>query len=415
MVLTRARTARRRIGHPRQPTTSRTRRTPTRLRRPEPDLHVALVAPGLPARVREQLGRQAGRDRQVAGGSPVPRAAASPRGRDVKAQAATHARPAARRRRRDQHPDDRGRPVRQLHPGPGPRPAAVRARVPASSKATAPTPVPVPANALALDTAFLNDIAHNADPRPDTTRPGTPLKPDADRSARRRRLRRASRPATYDNELLDVHFICGDGRCNENIALTAVHQVFHSEHDRLVDDIKNTLANDTDRRSHRRLADWQTPLGRVPTAGTASGSSRPPASSPRWSTSTWCSRSSRARFSPRSTRSSRSRSPRPTSTRRSRAEFAHAVYRFGHSMLTETIPRTNADGSHNDISLLDGFLNPAAYYDGGTAGTLTAAAGRAAASSWACRTRPATSSTSSSPTRSATTCWACRSTCRPST
>ena len=43
------------------------------------------------------------------------------------------------------------------------------------------------------------------------------------------------------------------------------------------------------------------------------------------------------------------------------AEFAHAVYRFGHSMLTEHIPRTNADGSHNDIPLLDGFLNPAAY------------------------------------------------------
>ena len=36
----------------------------------------------------------------------------------------------------------------------------------------------------------------------------------------------------YDNELLDLHFICGDGRCNENIALSAIHQVFHSEHDR---------------------------------------------------------------------------------------------------------------------------------------------------------------------------------------
>ena len=29
-----------------------------------------------------------------------------------------------------------------------------------------------------------------------------------------------------------------------------------------------------------------------------------------------------------------------------RAEFAHAVYRFGHSMLTETVARTNADGTH---------------------------------------------------------------------
>ena len=40
---------------------------------------------------------------------------------------------------------------------------------------------------------------------------------------------------SYDNELLDLHYICGDGRCNENIGLTAIHQIFHMEHDRLVD------------------------------------------------------------------------------------------------------------------------------------------------------------------------------------
>ena len=38
------------------------------------------------------------------------------------------------------------------------------------------------------------------------------------------------------------------------------------------------------------------------------------------------------------------------------AEFAHAVYRFGHSMLTDTISRTGAA----DLPLLDGFLN--AYF-----------------------------------------------------
>jgi hypothetical protein len=46
---------------------------------------------------------------------------------------------------------------------------------------------------------------------------------------------------TYDNELLDAHFITGDGRGNENIGLTAIHSVFHSEHNRLVDDIMNTI------------------------------------------------------------------------------------------------------------------------------------------------------------------------------
>jgi hypothetical protein len=69
-----------------------------------------------------------------------------------------------------------------------------------------------------------------------------------------------------------------------------------------------------------------------------------------------------------------------------KAEFAHAVYRFGHSMLTETISRRNEDGagdngtfgdsddtkgSQNDISLLDGFLNPPEYTNGGPAGALT--------------------------------------------
>ena len=40
--------------------------------------------------------------------------------------------------------------------------------------------------------------------------------------------------ATYDDELLDAHFIAGDGRVNENIGLTTVHHIFHSEHNRLV-------------------------------------------------------------------------------------------------------------------------------------------------------------------------------------
>ena len=37
------------------------------------------------------------------------------------------------------------------------------------------------------------------------------------------------------------------------------------------------------------------------------------------------------------------------------AEFAHAVYRFGHSMLTETVARTNADGS-TERHLADGCV-----------------------------------------------------------
>ncbi len=38
--------------------------------------------------------------------------------------------------------------------------------------------------------------------------------------------------------MLDAHFIAGDGRANENIGLTAVHHVFHAEHNRLVEHTK---------------------------------------------------------------------------------------------------------------------------------------------------------------------------------
>ena len=51
-------------------------------------------------------------------------------------------------------------------------------------------------------------------------------------------------PGTYDDELLNTHFTCGDGRCNENIALTTIHQIFHHEHDRLVDYNNNVIQGD---------------------------------------------------------------------------------------------------------------------------------------------------------------------------
>ena len=114
-------------------------------------------------------------------------------------------------------------------------------------------PVPVPADALRIDTAFLNDIAHAADPGSLTA----PKTPDADNATGGSLDPVAA--GQYDDELLGIHAICGDGRCNENIALQAIHQVFHSEHDRLVGDIMNTLSTDTSGITH--LADWQTPSG----------------------------------------------------------------------------------------------------------------------------------------------------------
>ena len=53
------------------------------------------------------------------------------------------------------------------------------------------------------------------------------------------------------------------------------------------------------------------------------------------------------------------------------AEFAHAVYRFGHSMLDDDVARKNADGSDNSLPLLTAFLNPPEFFDNGTAAGYT--------------------------------------------
>src|SRR4029077_5081026 len=72
-------------------------------------------------------------------------------------------------------------------------------------------PVAAPANVFHLNTAFLNDIAHSAAP--------TAGGPDADLTAGLQ-LDPPVPAGTYDNELLDLHVIAGDGRANENIGLT---------------------------------------------------------------------------------------------------------------------------------------------------------------------------------------------------
>ena len=225
-------------------------------------------------------------------------------------------------------------------------------------------PVAVPANVDHFDTPFLTDIAHDADPG--TVGPCTSLtpaptpagckSPDADNVAGTQLD--GQDPGTYDDELLAAHFCAGDGRVNENIALSAVHQIFHSEHDRLVGDITATLNKPG---NEALLAGFQKTTG----------------------VSHWT-------FGQRLFQAARfvtemeyqhlvfeefARKVQPAIdpfhvyhadlNAVIPAEFAHAVYRFGHSMLTETIDRTApaidpATGrpQHYDIKLLDGFLNP---------------------------------------------------------
>ena len=105
------------------------------------------------------------------------------------------------------------------------------------------TPVDVPNNARRMGHAFLVDIAHTAGAGQQQRR--APGEPDGRPRHRRRATLRGA--GEYDDELFDAHFVAGDGRVNENIGLTTVHHIFHSEHNRLAGDetvegsIKNVL------------------------------------------------------------------------------------------------------------------------------------------------------------------------------
>jgi Animal haem peroxidase/Bacterial Ig domain/RTX calcium-binding nonapeptide repeat (4 copies)/PASTA domain len=221
--------------------------------------------------------------------------------------------------------------------------------------------IAIPADALRTGHAFLNDIAHNAAPNPGLIGVRDGVYCDF------RSPTCTTAPGTYDGDVLDAHFVTGDGRGNENIALTMVHNIFHAEHNRLahhLDQLINQLLTPAE------ITKWKT-------ADTASG----------WG------------YGERLFQAARfvtemeyqhlvfeefARKVQPlinpflggiTSIDGAiSAEFAHTVYRLGHSMLPETVGRTNLDGSTNDARLLNVFLNPAAYNNGGPAGTLTAAA-----------------------------------------
>ncbi|WP_157132097.1 peroxidase family protein [Roseobacter sp. AzwK-3b] len=96
--------------------------------------------------------------------------------------------------------------------------------------------------------AFLEDISHTAFPKgmiDHDRNPMTPeieVLPDADTDTGNAIMPNIfGMNETYDNELLDRHFIAGDGRGNENFGLTAVHHVFHTEHNRQAAEMKQTI------------------------------------------------------------------------------------------------------------------------------------------------------------------------------
>jgi Ca2+-binding RTX toxin-like protein/methionine-rich copper-binding protein CopC len=202
--------------------------------------------------------------------------------------------------------------------------------------------------------AFLDDIAHHAVP---VTSTGEAKQPDADPSTTD-----DHQPGTYDDEMLDAHFMAGDGRVNENIGLIAVHHVFHSEHNRLAGDIDALLESAAFTDAER--AEWhRTDFG----GGWDYGERLFQAA--RFVTEMEYQHLAFEEFirkvQPMVNPFGEGGTGYHTEIDAAiAAEFAHAVYRFGHSMLTESVDRVQTDGTTDDVSLIGAFLNPPQFLDG---------------------------------------------------
>ena len=163
----------------------------------------------------------------------------------------------------------------------------------------------------------------------------------------------------HNAALLNSHFITGDGRGNENIGLTAIHTVFHAEHNRLVNDIIRVIGLSTD-------ADFQA----------------------QWHVGGLASNRYNGEYLMQAAIfinqmeyqhlvfEEFARRIQPgipvfggydyTTNSEITAEFAHSVYRFGHSQLNPTVDRIDSAGNDQSLKLLDAFLNPAAFNTLGT-------------------------------------------------
>ncbi len=220
------------------------------------------------------------------------------------------------------------------------------------------------AGAILTGHAFLDDIAHTAVP---VFGAGGVLVADADDIAGNAVPTDVRGNNTqYDNEMLDAHYIAGDGRANENIALTAVHHVFHSEHNRLVEHTKDVVLASGDLAF---LNEWLlVDVGSVPTDQAAIDAlvwdGERLFQAGRFTTEMEYQHLVFEEFGRMMQPDIDAFvfEPSVDINPNIAAEFAHVVYRFGHSMLREDIARISIDENGNpvqdDIGLIQGFLNP---------------------------------------------------------
>ncbi len=239
-------------------------------------------------------------------------------------------------------------------------------------------PVSVGADVLRTGHAFLDDIAHNAKPgggvgADDDTVAGNAIATDS-----------RGRNVAYDDELLNAHYIVGDGRGNENIGLTTIHSIFHSEHNRIADQVKEVALADFNAAlasgNAEEIEASRSFLNQWLDSDVAAGTTNPVTAN----TLDWNGERvfQAAKFATEMQYQHfvfegfvRKIQPsldvfsgyNSTVDPAIMAEFANVVYRFGHSMLTDTVDRIDTTtGASNPIGLIEAFLNPLEFAASGT-------------------------------------------------
>ena len=334
------------------------------LHRPEPDLHLAPVAPGVPARIRRlvdgkpvatghmldgasyrrrQLGRRQGTGRRDAG---------HPADRHGRASTCRCWRPTATANS-SAAPNGFVQLVTAHRPGG----SAIRRPTAASGTPAARGRHPhrpcIPDRHRAQRGAGHRSTTRPAMPIDGSRRPAAaqpdydPTKPIAGQSADCCAAR-----WTYDNEMLDRHFVTGDGRGNENIGLTA---------DALRCSTPSTTGWSTTTRKHHPRQRRPRHPQRMADDGLSPSASRPARSPRTIAALPWDGERlfQAGRFVTEMqyqhlvfeefARARAARPSIPSSSTNSAdidpaivEEFANVVYRFGHSMLTETVARLDA-------------------------------------------------------------------------
>jgi Ca2+-binding RTX toxin-like protein len=247
-------------------------------------------------------------------------------------------------------------------------------------------PSALPLNTTFINHAFLDDIAHNATPFSST---GTLKAADTDAATGLANVDASSTAGNFDNELLDAHYVAGDGRVNENIALTTVHEIFHEEHNRLINHIKSIVEAELANGDTAFASQWV-----IAGADLSNGiddnewNGERLFQAAKFGTETQYQHLVFEEFARKVAPTIHlfgnvdiNLDPAITS------EFANAVYRFGHSMLDENVPifETNPDGTMvigtdgqpvlTNMGLIQAFLNPLAFAQMGADATQMIAQG----------------------------------------